>query len=125
NVVRFIMGGEKKLERAQDRMKKKGLSPAMRANLQERVVKERSQIINKIVGRNLNLEKIKRLTNKIKTIAQKMRESEQEIARYEKRFKMPCNELRSLYAQAKAHKIAPAQFKKATGYNPIALESTM
>src|SRR3954464_10711833 len=58
SVVKFIMAGEKKLERAQDRLKKKGISPAVRANLQERVAKERSQIINKIVGLNLNLEKI-------------------------------------------------------------------
>ena len=46
-------------------------------------------------------QKIKRLTNKIKTIAQKLRESEQEIARYEKRFKMPFSELRQLYNQSK------------------------
>src|SRR5258708_9312776 len=102
-VVRFIMAGEKKLFRAQERLKKKGLTPAVKANLQERVAKERSQIINKIVGLNLNLEKIKRLTNKIKTIAAKLREAEQEVGRYEKRFKMPYGELRQYYAQTKAH----------------------
>src|SRR5206468_12733303 len=55
NVVRFIMAGEKKLERAQERLHKKGLSPSVRATLQERVVVQRSHIINKIVGLNLNL----------------------------------------------------------------------
>src|SRR5258708_31111431 len=44
NVVRFIMGGEKKLERAQDRLKKKGLSPAVPASLQERGSNERFPI---------------------------------------------------------------------------------
>jgi RNA polymerase primary sigma factor len=125
NVVRFIMAGEKKLERAQDRLKKKGLTPAVKATLQERVAKERSQIINKIVGLNLNLEKIKRLTNKIKTIAQKLREAEAEVARYEKRFKMPYTELRQYYAQTQTHKMQPSQFKRLTGYTPTALESTM
>ena len=125
NVVRFIMGGEKKLSQAQERLKKKGLTPAVKASLQERVAKERSQIINKIVGLNLNLEKIKRLTNKIKTIAQKLREAHQEVARYEKRFKMPFTELRQSYAQVKARKMSPTQFKRLTGYTPMAMESTM
>src|SRR4051812_31148878 len=58
SVVKFIMTGEKKLERAQDRLKKKGISPAVRATLQDRVAKERSGIINRIVGLDLNLEKI-------------------------------------------------------------------
>ncbi len=125
NVVRFIMAGEKKLVRAEERLKKKGLTPGMRATLQERVVHQRSLIINKIVGLNLNLEKIKRLTNKIKTIAAKMRESEHEIVRYEKRFKMPYTELRQHFNQYKLHKMSPSAFKRLTGYTPMALDSTM
>jgi RNA polymerase primary sigma factor len=124
-VVRFIMGGEKKIERAQERLKKKGLSTTVRGTLQDRVARERSHIINKIVGLNLNLEKIKRLTNKIKTIAAKLREAEHEVARYEKRFKLPYPELRQHYAATQAHKMTPAAFKKLTGYTPMALESTM
>jgi len=125
SVVKFIMGGEQKIARAEERLHKKKMSPAMRAKLQERVDHGRLQIINKIVGLNLNLDKIKRLTNKIKTIAQKLREAEQEVYRYEKRFKMPYGELIALYNQAKSHKIAPAGFKKVTGYTSMALESTM
>jgi RNA polymerase primary sigma factor len=124
-VVRFIMAGEKKIERAQERLKKKGISPTVRGTLQERVARERSQIINKIVGLNLNLEKIKRLTNKIKTIAAKLREAESEVARYEKRFKLPYPELRQHYAETQTNKMTPAAFKKLTGYTPQALESTM
>src|SRR5438105_873393 len=36
NVVKFIMDGEKKIERGEVRLRKKGLSPLMRAKLQER-----------------------------------------------------------------------------------------
>lgn len=124
-VVKFIMAGEQKITRAQDRLKKKGISPHVRASLQDRVEKGRLQIINKIVSLNLNLEKIKRLTNKIKVIAQKMRESEQEVLRYEKRFRLPYPELQHLFAQAKGGKISAAAFKRATGYTSMALESTM
>ncbi|MFA5975916.1 MAG: sigma-70 family RNA polymerase sigma factor [Elusimicrobiota bacterium] len=125
NVVKFIMAGENKMERAEERLKKKNLSPAVRASLQERVTKERTQIINKIVGLNLNLEKIKRLTNKIKVIAQKLREAESEVLRYEKRFKIPQDALLKLFREYREQKITPAAFKKTTGYMPMALESTM
>jgi RNA polymerase primary sigma factor len=124
NVVKFIMVGEQKIIRAEERLKKHP-SPGVRANLEDKIEKGRIQIINKIVGLNLNLEKIKRLTNKIKVIAQKMRESEQEILRYEKRFKMPYNEFSHHYNAVKEGKMQPAAFKKAVGYAPQALESTM
>src|SRR5580692_4460102 len=82
NVVKFIVTAEERMSRAEQRLKKKSLSPHARASLQDKVQKERSQIINKIIGLNLNLEKIKRLTNKIKSIALKLREAESEILRY-------------------------------------------
>ena len=125
NVVKFIITAEERMTRAEERLQKKNISPAVRASLQERVQKERTQIINKIIGLNLNLEKIKRLTNKIKSIALKLREAEAEILRYERRFKMSYAELQQLWGQSKAGKVTPAAFKKATGYAPQALESTM
>jgi len=125
NVVKFIITAEERMTRAESRLKKKHISPHVRASLQDKVQKERSQIINKIIGLNLNLEKIKRLTNKIKSIALKLREAEAEILRYERRFKMSYQELQQLYSQVKSGRIAPASFKKSTGYAPVALESTM
>ena len=125
NVVKFIVTAEERMARAEHRLKKKSLSLHARASLQDKIQKERSQIINKIIGLNLNLEKIKRLTNKIKSIALKLREAEAEIMRYERRFKMTYGELQQLYHQAKSGKITGASFKKATSYAPMALESTM
>ncbi len=125
NVVKFIVTAEERMNRAEERLKKKNITPHVRASLQDKVQKERTHIINKIIGLNLNLEKIKRLTNKIKSIALKLREAESEILRYERRFKMSYAELQQLYNQVKSSKITPAAFKKATGYAPTALESTM
>jgi RNA polymerase primary sigma factor len=124
NVVKFIMMGDQKIIRAEERLRKNP-SPGVRANLEDKVRKERHQIINKIVGLNLNLEKIKRLTNKIKVIAQKLRDAESEILRYEKRFKMSYTHLVSIYHQVKDGRITQAAFKKETGYAPSALESAM
>jgi len=125
NVVKFIITAEERMARAEERLAKKKISPHVRASLQDKVLKERSQIIGKIIGLNLNLEKIKRLTNKIKSIALKLREAEAEILRYERRFKMSYAELQQLYNQVRVGKITPAVFKKSTGYAPQALESTM
>jgi len=125
NVVKFIIAAEERMMRAEERLGNKHISPHVRASLQDKVQKERTQIINKIIGLNLNLEKIKRLTNKIKSIALKLREAEAEILRYERRFKMSYQELQQLYAQVKSGKIPAAAFKKSTGYAPVALESTM
>jgi len=49
------------------------------------------------VSLNLNNEKIKRLTNKIKTLAQRVLETEDEILRYERRFKMTSHEILRVY----------------------------
>jgi RNA polymerase primary sigma factor len=73
----------------------------------------------------LNQDKIKRLTNKIKTIAQKIRECEDELHRYEKRLNMPSQELQAIYNKVLAKKITAAAFKKLTGYTMTAIESTM
>jgi len=124
-VVKFITATGDKIINTEERLKSKTLSPAVRQSLQERLQKERMQIIDRIIGLNLNLEKIKRLTNKIKVVAQKLRESESEILRYEKRFKMPFPDLQKLYHQVVGGKVAPAAFRKATGYPHQALESTM
>ena len=125
SVVKFISLTEDKIVHAEERLKGKSVSAAVRQTLQAKIQKERMQIIDRISGLDLNLEKIKRLTNKIKVVAQKLRESENEILRYEKRFKMPFPDLQKLYLQVVGGKVAPAAFRKATGYPHQALESTM
>src|ERR1700730_10703778 len=59
NVVKFIVTAEERMVQSGERLIKKNITPDMRASLQDRVQKERTQIINKIIGLNLNLEKIK------------------------------------------------------------------
>jgi len=125
SVVKFISLTEDKIIHAEERLKGKNVSATVRQTLQAKIQKERMQIIDRISGLDLNLEKIKRLTNKIKVVAQKLRESENEILRYEKRFKMPFPDLQKMYHQVMSGKVAPAAFRKATGYPHQALESTM
>lgn len=125
NVVRRIGQGEKKITQAQERLQKRSLPSAARASLEERISRERKIIIRYVVGLNLNQDKIKRLTNKIKTLAQKVRENLGELHRYERRFKIRYEDLHRWYRQAKEGRLSPAAFKHATGYTVSGIESTV
>ena len=124
-VVKFINQAEKRLLFAQAKAKEKSLTETKRQYWQTVAEKEKDEIIKKIVALNLNQEKIRRLTNKIKTLAQKVLETEDEIHRYEKRFKMSSTELFRVYDQSKKGKISASVFRKATGYTLTGIESTI
>jgi RNA polymerase primary sigma factor len=124
-VVHFIDVAEKRLIALGERLRKKKDSPEKKEKLRSRLVRERKDIVNKIISLNLNQEKIKRLTNKIKSVTQKVRECEDEIHRYEKRLKLPYDELQKMYNRTVAKKITPTAFKRITGYTLTGIESTM
>src|SRR3990167_567309 len=125
DVVKFINKGEKRMIQAQTKSRDRGLSEKKRDFWKSETEKAKNYIIEKIVSLNLNNEKIKRLTNKIKTLAQRVLETEEEIQRYEKRFKMTHHEIFRVYEQAKRGKISPGVFKKATGYTLTGIESSV
>jgi len=123
--VKFINVSEKQMLKAQDHLKDRSLSDSKREYYRAQVEDEKGSIIKRIVSLNLNQEKIKRLTNKIKTLAQKVLETEMEIIRYEKRFKMTSAEIFRIYEQTKNGRISPAVFRKATGYTVTGIDSTV
>jgi len=124
-VVHHIDVAEKRMNALSEKLRKKGTNAEKKAKLQGQLVHERKDIVNKIISLNLNLEKIKRLTNKIKSVTLKVRECEDEIHRYEKRLKLPYNELQKIYNRAVAKKITPTAFKRISGYTLTGIESTM
>lgn len=124
-VARAIDKSEEYIATLEEKLEKPHLTPVAKAKLQLQIDSERRSIVNQIIGLNLNQDKIKRLTNKIKTIAAKIRECEEELQRYEKRLNMPYQELQNIYNRVLAKKITPAAFKKLTGYTMTAIESTM
>jgi RNA polymerase primary sigma factor len=93
--------------------------------LQEKIQVERKEIVNRIIGLDLNQDKIKRLINKIKGLGGKVRELQDEIQRYEKRLKLPYAELKKLYHKALQKQITPANFHRVTGYTLTGIEATM
>jgi len=125
NVVKSINAAERKINKYQKNLQVRRLSDTFRAKLTVKVEIERKKIINKIIGLNLNHDKIKRLTNKIKTMSGRVKDCEDEIRRYEKRLHMPYEELRKLYQQAKVKKTTQTNFKRMTGYTLTGIESTI
>ncbi len=125
DVVKFLNISEKKLTAAQMKAQDTNIAEKKREQWQQIAEAEKSTIIKRIVMLNLNQEKIRRLTNKIKTLAQRVLETEEEISRYEKRMKMNAQELFRLYQKAKQGKVSATIFRKATGYTLTGIESTI
>lgn len=123
-VVASINSSEKKIESIQAKLKEK-VSDDKRQSLEADIDSERKDIVNKIVSLNLNQDKIKRLTNKIKNLGAKVRELQDEIQRYEKRIRLPYAELKKLYVKSTQKQLSPAAFRKVTGYTLTGIESTM
>jgi RNA polymerase primary sigma factor len=123
-VVQFLMAAEKRIDKLQ--LLKSEKAPAeKKEQIKAQVEDERKKIVERIIGLNLNQEKIKRLVNKIKNLGHKVREYEDEVHRYEKRFKLPYSELKKLYQKALAKQMPGGQFRKLTGYTVTGIESTM
>jgi RNA polymerase primary sigma factor len=123
NAVRKINTFEKRIKATELKLRKKSLTPKMREKYVKVAADEKLKGINLIISLNLNQDKIKRLTNKIKTTAQKLRELDEEIQRYEKRLKMPYTKLISLYRLAKSKKITTSDFKRQTGYTVTGVDA--
>lgn len=123
-VVQFIIQAELRIDKI--KLKLEGNLPAEKAEeAKAQIARERQDIVERIISLNLNQEKIRRLVNKIKSVGAKVREFEDEIQRYEKRFKLPYAELKKLYQKTMAKQMAPAQFQRLTGYTPSGIESSM
>ena len=124
-VAQFIAKSENVIERMKARLDQKGLRPSVRKKITKAIESRTKEIVNRIVGLNLNQDKIKRLTNKIKNLAQKIRECQDELERYSKRYGASPQELRSWYEKVKRGRMTGEQFRSKTGYAPSAIEAAM
>ncbi len=125
SVSDFIAKSEKVMDKLRQRLKDPKLRPQMRIKLQKQVEARNKQVIAKIVSLNLNQDKIKRLTNKIKNLASKIHECRDELERYSRRYGASYEELRHYYAQVKKGKMKTEAFKAKTGYAPSAVEAAL
>lgn len=106
---------EKNIHSYEAKLKLKSLSQKEREKIEAKVKQLRTEVINLIIGLNLNQDKIKRLINKIKTTAQKLNEIKDELRRFERKYKNSPAKVQTMFKQYKSGKLSAANFKKQTG----------
>jgi len=110
---------EKNIVKNNEKLKLKSTPVKTKEKLKLKEQQLRAEIISLVVGLNLNQDKIKRLINKIKITANKLNEITLELAKLERKYKMPPSKFISLYKDFSTGKIKPAMFKKQTGILPV------
>ncbi|MDR3049603.1 MAG: sigma-70 family RNA polymerase sigma factor [Elusimicrobiota bacterium] len=96
------------------KLKNKSISDKQKTETKKKLEENRSKIIALIVSLNLNQDKIKRLTNRIKTTAQKLNEIRDEQKKFERKYHNPFSKVRTLYNSCLNKKTSEVEFKKQT-----------
>ena len=125
SVAQFIAKSEKAIAKLRERLKNPRLKDKMRQNVQKGIGIRNKEIVKRIVSLNLNQDKIKRLTNKIKSLAQKIRECQEELFHYQKRYGQPPPELIRLYNLQKDGRLSTDAFFSKTGFKPSAVAAAI
>jgi len=86
-----------------------------RQSINSKIEKAKVKLLHQILSLNLNQNKIKRLINKIKTLAEKGLEIKKVIDEAEARSKMKIQELKNLHTRYLRGKIRASEFAKRTG----------
>ncbi|MEK6544578.1 MAG: sigma-70 family RNA polymerase sigma factor [Elusimicrobiota bacterium] len=120
--VSFIAKQEKKLVR--ENTKLQAAKTERESNKYKLAIYELKKTIAEcIIDLNLNQEKIKRVTNKIKSLSGRIRECDTEIERYEMHLKLHHKVFLDLFAAYQAGKIDAKDFQKRTRFAPTAAET--
>ena len=125
SVAQFITRAEKQMMAVRAKLENTKLKPQRRIKLQKKIEQINKQVIARIVSLNLNQDKIKRLTNKIKNLAAKIYECRDEMERYQHRYGCSYDELKTYFIQLKKGKMRAQAFHAKTGYAPSAVEAAM
>ncbi len=125
SVAQFITRAEKQMAALRGKLLPSEIKPQRRIKLQKKIEQMNKLVIARILNLNLNQDKIKRLTNKIKNLAGKIEECRDEMERYRRRYGCSHDELKTYFAQLKKGKMRPEAFRAKTGYAPTAVEAAM
>lgn len=124
-VSRYIAESEKEVAKLNARLKNPKIKEKDRIDITKAIEKRNKGVIEKILSLDLNQDKIKRLTNKVKNLAAKIRECHDEIERYKKRYGADYQELSHYFQQVKKGKMSETAFKTKTGYATSAVEAAL
>lgn len=120
----FISKREKVITELMKKLREPKISDAMLSKYTSALEEKQKEVVDQIIKLNLNQNKIKRLTNRIKGIADKINEYKSDIARFDEYFG-PLAEVEKLLKQCKTGKITDAQLLKKTKANSADLEKAI
>ncbi|WP_424245866.1 RNA polymerase primary sigma factor [Elusimicrobium posterum] len=115
DAAKFIGKREGEITHLMKELRNPNLNDKLVNKYTEQLEKKQKEVVDSIIKLNLNQNKIKRLTNRIKSLAQRITESRNDIARFNEHFG-EYDKLKKLFNQATKGKITKTDFKKQTKF---------
>ena len=119
--AQFIGKREHEITKLMKELRAGNLTERRRNHHIELLEAKQKEVVSRIIKLNLNQNKIKRLTNKIKNLADRLNETLGDMRRFDEYFG-PYNEVKKLVRAYRNHKITPREFKKRTKFTIEELE---
>ncbi|NLO90962.1 MAG: sigma-70 family RNA polymerase sigma factor [Elusimicrobia bacterium] len=120
SVAKFISANEKIISKLSAQLRTGKLKGVRERKASLKLEKLKKKVAQSIVSLDLNQDKIKRLTNKIKSIASRVFEMHEELQRYEKRYG-EISAFNAALARAKRNSRSAEQFHKQYGMGVTAV----
>ncbi|MFH1725627.1 MAG: sigma-70 family RNA polymerase sigma factor [Elusimicrobiota bacterium] len=124
-VSRLIDNSEKRVAGLSDKLKNGKLAAKQRQAIRRTIEAQNNKVAGGILNLQLNEEKIRRLTNKIKNIAGKVRACRLELAGYESRCRVGYSRLRDYSQKVAKGKMSPREFRARTGCAPSSVDAAL
>jgi len=115
--AKFISKREKEITKIMNTIRLDKVSEKRRSSLITNLEKKQKEVVDRIFKLDLNQNKIKRLTNKIKNISTRVTESQYEFKRYEDHFGLYAN-IKKAHKDFEAKKLTAKKLEKDTGFPP-------
>lgn len=125
SLSRFIVRSEAEIAGLRARLDRKKIGGRQRQKIAKSIETRKNKIVEKITDLNINQEKIKRLTNKIKNTAAKIRACQRELEEYRTRYGAGYNQLKTYATMVARGRMRPQAFRAKTGYAPSAVEAAL
>ena len=122
--AQFIGKREQEITKLMKELREGNLSDKKRNHHIELLEAKQKEVVARIIKLNLNQNKIKRLTNKIKNLADRLTETRNDIERFDSYFG-PYAEVKKLVNAFKNKKITEKEFKKKTKFTLEELERAL
>lgn len=124
DAAQFIGKREQEITKLMKELREGNLTDKKRHNAIEKLEAKQKEVVASITKLNLNQNKIKRLTNKIKNLADRLTEARNDIQRFDDYFG-PYATVKKLVTKFKAGKMTEKEFKKATKFTLPELERAL